>query len=126
MGSSSPLEQNIAVGLEKVGLKGITRYIASKPAKFNKNKPKKDLADTNIGKGVKQFFSDLKGASKVDVPRKIVGDLNTKLKNVSNTVKNFGTEVATDVSNLAKTDVIGQFVGDVKNIFKKKNPVEKK
>jgi hypothetical protein len=98
MGSSSPLEQNI----------------------FNKNKPKKDLADTKIGKGVKQFFSDLKGASKVDVPRKIVSDLSATSKKVSNTVKNVGTKVATDVSNLAKTDVIGQFASDVKKLFKKK------
>ena len=98
MGSSSPLEQNI----------------------FNKNKPKKDLADTKIGQGVKKFFSDLKGASKVDVPKKIVSDLSATSKKVSNTVKNVGTKVATDVSNLAKTDVIGQFAGDVKKLFKKK------
>jgi hypothetical protein len=100
MGSSSPVQQNIF--------------------NKNKNKPKKDLADTKIGQGIKKFFSDLKGASKVDVPRKIVSDLSATSKKVSNTVKNVGTKVATDVSNLAKTDVIGQFASDVKKLFKKK------
>ena len=58
MGSSSPLEQNI----------------------FNKNKPKKDLADTKIGQGIKKFFSDLKGASKVGVPREFFKRVGNKLK----------------------------------------------
>ena len=91
MGSSSPIEQNI----------------------FNKDKPKTDLADTKIKQGIKRFFSDLKNVSKVDVPKKIVSDLDATSKKVSKTVKNFGTQVATDVSDLAKTDVPREFFNSV-------------
>ena len=63
MGSSSPIEQNI----------------------FNKDKPKTDLADTKIKQGIKRFFSDLKNVSKVDVPKKIVSDLDATSKKVSKT-----------------------------------------
>jgi hypothetical protein len=69
MGSSSPVQQNIF--------------------NKNKNKPKKDLADTKVGQGIKKFFSDLKSVSKVDVPREFFKSVDTKLKSVGDNVEKF-------------------------------------
>ena len=49
--------------------------------------------------------------------KQVISDVNTAAGNITSKTQAFGDKVASDIKNLAETDVPRKFVSDVKNLF---------
>ena len=94
------------------------------PTKDMHGAPTKDMHDAPTKFGPKRKTEMKKFPNQKVDPLNIVGgikqavsDVSTAAGNITSKTQAFGDKVATDVKNLAETDVPRKFVSDVKNLF---------